>query len=97
MQDLHAVVEGLSRQRWWANAAIPVATLALYLIGLVYTCAQSQGDMALKELNLEEVVQAAQTDHIHGLILTGQLRKTPVRYHSDVGFVDSRSTIQMKA
>jgi hypothetical protein len=42
-----------------------------------------------KELNLEEVVRAAQTEHVHDLILAGQLKKAPIRYNSHVGFVDS--------
>lgn len=91
VQDLHAVVEGLSKRWWWLNAVIPAATTVLYLVGLIYTCAQSQGDIALKELNLEEVVRAAQTDHIHDLISAGQLGEIPVRYHGDIGFVDSRN------
>lgn len=99
-QDLHAVVEGLNKHRWWVNAAIPAATVLLYIVVLVYTCALSQGDKVLKELNLEEVIQAAQTDHIHDLVLTRRLKKTPIRYHSDVGFVNTRdgvSTMQANA
>ncbi|KAF5352596.1 hypothetical protein D9756_006331 [Leucocoprinus leucothites] len=94
VQALNARVVGLNLSRWWLNAIIPVATVAIYLVGLFYTCWLSQGHKTLKELNLEEVVRAAQTDHVHDLILTGQLKKAPIRYHSDVGFVDntSRST-----
>ena len=87
-QRLQTVVEDLDRQKWWLNAIIPAATFVLYLVGLAYTSHRSQGDLAFKKLSLDEVVRAAQTDHIHDLILTGQLTKTPVRYYSQVGFVD---------
>lgn len=90
-QKLQAGVEELNRKRWWLNAVIPAAIFVLYLVGLAYTCLRSQGDPAPKKLNLDEVVRAAQTDHIHDLILTGQLKKTPVRYHSQIGFVDSHN------
>ncbi|XP_006461649.1 hypothetical protein AGABI2DRAFT_178715 [Agaricus bisporus var. bisporus H97] len=90
-QRLQTVVEDLDRQKWWLNAIIPAATFVLYLVGLAYTSHRSQGDLAFKKLSLDEVVRAAQTDHIHDLILTGQLTKTPVRYYSQVGFVDRRN------
>ncbi|XP_006453764.1 hypothetical protein AGABI2DRAFT_113535 [Agaricus bisporus var. bisporus H97] len=90
-QKLQAGVEELNRQRWWLNAVIPAAIFVLYLVGLVYTSLRSQGNPAPKKLNLDEVVRAAQTDHIHDLILMGQLKKTPVRYHSQIGFVDSHN------
>ncbi|KAF5352595.1 hypothetical protein D9756_006330 [Leucocoprinus leucothites] len=91
-QDLHALVEGLDRSRWWLNAIIPAATMVVYLIGLWYTCILSKGDRTFKELTLWEVVRAAQTDHVHDLILSGQLKKRPIRFDSNLGFVDgSRS------
>ncbi|KAF9445745.1 hypothetical protein P691DRAFT_252801 [Macrolepiota fuliginosa MF-IS2] len=91
VQDLQAVVEVLNAPRWWLNAIIPAATLGLYLAGLAYTCALSQGDNVLKELSLQEVIEAAQTDHIHDLILAKQLKRTPIRYNSDIGFVGSNN------
>jgi hypothetical protein len=97
VQELEATVSSLNRSRWWLNVIIPVATLVLYLTGLVYTCVLSQGDTMLKELNLVEVVRAAQTDHVHDLVLLGQLKKTPLRYQSNFGFVDSaRNNFEMK-
>jgi hypothetical protein len=89
VQELEANVGGLNGSRWWLNATIPAATLIIYLIELGYTCVLSREDTMLKELNLEEVVRAAQTVHVHDLVSSGQLKKTPLRYHSDVGFVDS--------
>lgn len=89
-QNLRAVVEGINKKRWWVNAAIPAATMVVYLVGLVHTCSLSRGDNVLKELNLHEVVKAAQTDHIQNLVLGGELKKVPVRYRSDVGFIDAR-------
>jgi hypothetical protein len=66
-QRLQAVIDNLNRKRWWLNAIIPVATFPLYLVGLAYTCIRSRGDPALKDLNLDEVVRAAQTNHVHDL------------------------------
>jgi hypothetical protein len=86
-QFLHARVEGLNNSRWWLNATIPAATMVVYVVGLWYTCRLSRGDRLFKELTLAEVVRAAQTDHVHDLISTGQLKKAPVRYQSDFGFV----------
>lgn len=91
-QTLRAVVEDLNRSRWWLNAVIPAGTFVLYVVGLTYTCLRSQGDLAFKELNLDEVIKAAQTDHVHDLIVTGQLKKTRVRYNSEIqGFIRSHN------
>lgn len=86
MQDLHAVVEGVSKRRWWVHATIPAATVVAYLVGLLYTCVLSRGEAVLKELDLGEVIQAAQTDHIHDLVFTGRLKKEPIIYHPESGF-----------
>ncbi|KAJ3574272.1 hypothetical protein NP233_g1876 [Leucocoprinus birnbaumii] len=88
VQDLHANVEGLNRSRWWLNAIIPALTVGVYLIGLAYTCYLSKGDQTFKELTLDEVVKAAQTDHVQDLILSGQLKKRPIRFDSSIGFVE---------
>lgn len=88
VQDLHAVVEGISKKRWWANAVIPAAILVVYLVGLAHTCVLSRGDKVLKELNLHEIVKAAQTDHIRDLALMGGLKGAAIRYDSNVGFVE---------
>lgn len=92
IQDLHAVVEGISRKRWWINATIPAATAVVYVMGLAYTCFLSQGNGALKELDLHEIIKAAQTDHIRDLVSMGELKKTPIRYHRDIGFVRDSSS-----
>jgi hypothetical protein len=89
IQDINAIVVELNRSRWWVNAIIPAATVVVYVIGLGYTCVLSEGDKVSKELNLVEVVKAAQTDHVHDLVLSGQLKKTPIRFDSQFGFVDN--------
>jgi hypothetical protein len=96
-QSMHARVQGLSNSRWWLNATIPGAMVVVYLIGLGYTCNLSQGDTTFKELTLEEVVSAAQTEHVHDLISTGRLRKAPIRYQSQLGFVASTRSLSNKS
>ena len=75
--------------RLGAGTWIPAATLAVYLVMLAHTCFLSRGDKVLKELNLHEIIKAAQTDHIRDLASMGELKRALIRYHSDIGFIEA--------
>lgn len=92
-QTIHAIVEGVSKKRWWVNAIIPAATFVVYLVGLVHTCFLSRGDNVLKELQLHEIVKAAQTDHVRDLVSEGELEKAPVLYRNTLGFIGAHRAL----
>lgn len=85
-QELVARVETLGKGRWWLQGIVPLSTLLLYILALTYTVYLSQGSATLKELNLAEVIEAAQTDHVRNLVNAGQFKKSIFRYGSGVGF-----------
>jgi len=86
-QELLARVENLDIGRWWLQALVPSFTIILYALTLAYTCYLSQGSALIKELSLEEVVDAAQTDHVRVMVQEGSLGKRLLRYDSTVGLV----------
>ncbi|KDR68866.1 hypothetical protein GALMADRAFT_1353280 [Galerina marginata CBS 339.88] len=90
-QQLIARVENINPGRWWLQGLIPAFSLLLYFVSLIYTCYLSQGNSTLKELNLAEIIGAAQTEHIRDLVQTGRLRKATVRYGNNQGFVNTES------
>jgi len=57
-QQVIARVETLGRGRWWLQGIVPLSTLVLYILGLLYIVYLSQGSAILKELNLAEVIEA---------------------------------------
>jgi len=86
-QKLDITVDGINQLRWWLQGIIPLLILLLYLCVLVYTILLSQGNPDLKELDLAEVVTAAQNDHIRQLVQSGRLKKSTLRYGSEIGFM----------
>ena len=88
-QELIAHVETINPGMWWLQGLIPTCSALLYLVSLIYTCYLSKGNSNLKELHLAEVISAAQTEHIRGLVQAGGLREATVRYGSNQGFVST--------
>jgi len=74
-QHLSVAVEARSVKRWWLQALVPLATVVLYALAVGYTVMVSRGYRSLKELDLGEVIMAAQTDDVRHLVRRGVLRK----------------------
>ena len=74
-QDLSVALETRSVKRWWLQALVPLATVLLYALAVGYTVRVSRGYRSLKELDLGEVIAAAQTDDVRHLVRRGVLRK----------------------
>ena len=74
-QLLTAPVETRHVKRWWLQALVPLAMMVLYALAVEYTVRLSRGCKSLKELDLGEVIAAAQTDDVRHLVTRGVLRK----------------------
>jgi len=81
-QLLTAKVQGISTTWWWVQGVIPLLTLLVYGIALSYTCFIARGNTTLKGLTLEEIIDAAQTEHVRELVRAGRLRKSTMRYEN---------------
>jgi hypothetical protein len=75
-QALLTHVEVRSVRRWWLQSIIPAATFILYIATLLYTLHLGQESGVVKELDLAEVIVAAQTDKVRVLVERGGLERS---------------------
>ncbi|KAF8996752.1 hypothetical protein BDQ17DRAFT_1429549 [Cyathus striatus] len=85
-QSIRTRIELLSTIGWWIQGLVPLLTLILYIPMIIYTVMISRGDTTFKELNLSEVIVAAQSEHVRDLVQSGQLGNARVRYVTSEGF-----------